>query len=357
MAEDVRELRVTNDARHDPVELRRRLSEDGYVFLKRLQDPDGLLALRRQIMGVLQKSGWLVAGTDPMDGIADLDHRCTEGDPEYHDVYHRVQCLESFHAWPHRDELTSMVSTLLGAPCIPIPQKIARIWFPQFTQHTTPIHQDFVHFQGSLDTLTAWSPVGECPKELGGLAVLPRSHTLHKVLAHHFALGAGGLSVDVPEEARAYPVLDGPWYTTDFEVGDTLFFPALTLHKALPNVTPDRLRVSLDNRYTVVGGRIADHMLTPHLSDGTPLSWETVYAGWKDDELKYYWKKIPFTTTRRWMGYGEKGFAEALLRAARGDERAVLALRRVAKLAPDTPEGKKAKAALAAAGLEERIPV
>ncbi len=288
-----------------------------------------------------------------MDGIADVARRCTEGDTEYHAVYHRVQRLESFHACPHRPELTSMVSTLLGAPCIPIPQKIARIWFPQYTEHTTPIHQDFVHFQGSLETLTAWSPLGDCPRELGGLAVLPGSHKLHKVLTHHFALGAGGLSVDVPGEARRHPALAVSWHTTDYEPGDTLFFPALTLHKALPNVTRDRLRVSLDNRYTVVGGRIADHMLTPHLSDGTPLDWDAVYTDWKSGELKYYWKQIPFKTTRRWMGYGEKGFAEALERARRGDERAVLALRRVVRLKPDSPEAFSARAALQEAGLAE----
>ena len=49
------------------------------------------------------------------------------------------------------------------------PQKVARLWFPQFTDHTTPPHQDFVHFQGDFDTYTCWTPVGDCPIELGGI--------------------------------------------------------------------------------------------------------------------------------------------------------------------------------------------
>jgi hypothetical protein len=32
-------------------------------------------------------------------------------------------------------------------------------------------------------------------------------------------------------------------------MGDALIFPSLTVHQALPNLTQDRLRVSLDNRY------------------------------------------------------------------------------------------------------------
>jgi ectoine hydroxylase-related dioxygenase (phytanoyl-CoA dioxygenase family) len=57
-----------------------------------------------------------------------------------------------------------------------VPGHKVRIWFPKFTDHTTPTHQDFVHYQGSLDTLTCWAPVGDGPIELGPLAVLERSH-------------------------------------------------------------------------------------------------------------------------------------------------------------------------------------
>ena len=46
---------------------------------------------------------------------------------------------------------------MTGAPIMPHPQKIARIWFPKYTEHTTPKHQDFVHFQGSFDNITCWA--------------------------------------------------------------------------------------------------------------------------------------------------------------------------------------------------------
>ena len=77
--------------------------------------------------------------------------------------------------------------------------------FPQFVEHTTPIHQDFVHFQGHHDNLTCWTPVGDCPRDLGGLAVLRGSHRVDRVLQHHFSLGAGSLQSVVPEVLSAGP--------------------------------------------------------------------------------------------------------------------------------------------------------
>ena len=321
MTETWQEFRVSNDCISDAEELRRRLDDDGYLFFRRLQNPDKVLGLRRDMTRVLHAGGWLVPDADPMLGFADVGHRTTEGDLDYNKVYFQIQRLESFHALPHERELLDVVERIIGKQAIPLPGKKARIWFPRFTEHTTPLHQDFVHYQGSTGTLTCWAPVGDCPIELGPLAVLPGSHKVRKVLPHHFSLGAGGLIIDLHEQTPKHPELDRGWLCTNFEVGDTLFFPALTVHKALPNVTPDRMRISLDNRYEAVGSRIAEHMLVPHMTDVSPLSWEEVYAGWKSDALKYYWTKVEFKKIRRYWGYARKGFEEALQLALNKDRR------------------------------------
>jgi len=346
MTETWQELRVSNDCITDAGELRRRLDDDGYLFFRALQNRDKVLALRRDMTRVLHAGGWLVPDADPMLGIADVRHRTTEGDLDYNKVYFQIQRLESFHALPHERELLDVVERIMGRKAIPLPGKKARIWFPRFTEHTTPLHQDFVHYQGSTGTLTCWAPVGDCPIELGPLAVLPGSHKVRKVLPHHFSLGAGGLIIDLSEETPRHPELDKPWLSTSFEIGDTLFFPALTVHKALPNVTADRMRISLDNRYEAVGSRIAEHMLVPHMTDVSPLSWEEVYAGWKHDELKYYWTKVEFKKIRRYWGYAQKGFAEALELARRRDKRGILALRRVIKSNPTSGDADKARSVL-----------
>ena len=353
MPAELKELRVSNDAMHDPEELRRRLDEEGYLFFKRLQDPDKLRALRHEMFSVIQQGGWLVAGTDPMEGIANVAAQCTEGDLGYTDVYHEVYKLESFHRSAHWPEVITMMETLMGKPVMAQPQKVARIWFPKYTEHTTPIHQDFVHFQGSFANLTCWAPVGDCPIELGGLAVLPGSHKVNQVLDHHFSLGAGGLFVDTEQDAKTHAALDVAWHSTDYEIGDSLIFPALTVHKALPNYTEDRLRVSLDNRYQAISDPIAEHMLQPHLSLSVKLTWEEVYANWQTDDLKYYWQRYTTPVVPRDTSYAEKGFAEAVELAKQGDPRAQLQLRRIIKRDPDSPFGRLAQQALAASPAEE----
>ena len=337
------ELRVSNDAQADGDELRRRLDDDGYLFFRRLLDPPGLIDLRRRMLTVMQVGGWLVDGTDPVDGIANPNARSTEGDLEYTDVYHEVYKLQAFHEIAHCREVMDLLELVRGCSMMPQPQKVARLWFPKFTEHTTPIHQDFVHFQGTHDNLTCWSPIGDCPRELGGLAVLRGSHKVDRVLEHHFSLGAGSLHVD----PSAHEELNDQWHTTDYEIGDTLIFPALTIHKALPNVTEDRLRVSLDNRYQRVGDPIAEHMLNPHLSSMSPLSWEDVYRDWDSDEFQYYWKELDPPVLPKITSFLDQAFAEAVKLAEDGDERAMLHLKRLATRDAESEQGRIASSVLA----------
>lgn len=335
------ELHVSNEARDDGEELRRRLDRDGYLFFKRLQDPDRLLELRREMLTVMQRGGWIVAGTDPMDGIANIEARCTEGDVEYSKVYHEVYKLPSFHRIAHRPEVLGMVEKIYGKPAVPHPQKIARLWFPKYAEHTTPAHQDYVHFQGSYQTLTCWAPVGDCPRELGGLSVLAGSHKTNKVLEHHFSLGAGALDVELGEQERKRE-----WHSTDYEIGDTLIFPALTIHKALPNITEDRLRVSLDNRYHAIGDTIAEHMLLPHLNIFNQLTWEDVYRDWESKDLQYYWENANNEVVPRDLSFLDKGFEEAVDRAKQGDAHARHYLARFIKRDPSSPQAKVAESVL-----------
>ena len=336
MIESFDEFRVSNDALSDPAELRRRMADEGYLFFRDLLDPDRLRALRRDMLAVIEANGWLVPGTDPMEGIADPDRRCTEGELAYVDVYHQVYRLERFHRAGHWPQVMETMAKIIDGPVFSFPHKIARIWFPQFTEHTTPVHQDFVHFQSSREVYSCWAPVGDCPRELGGLAVLPGSHRAGEVVDHHYSLGAGALAVDADAHADE-------WLCTDYAIGDVLMFHCLTVHGALPNVTGDRLRLSLDNRYQPLGAPVTDHMLEPHLSGHQPLSWDQVYAGWSGSEdLKYYWHDLDFEIIEKDTSFQERGFAEAIEQAQRGDALARVYLQRIADLNPDSENGKEA---------------
>ena len=91
-------FRVSNDALDDPVELRRRFADEGYLFLRKFQDPDKLWQLRLDILEVIADGGWIKPGTELADGRVDPAKACTEGNQEYTDVYYNVQKLRSMHA-------------------------------------------------------------------------------------------------------------------------------------------------------------------------------------------------------------------------------------------------------------------
>ena len=69
------------------------------------------------------------------------------------------------------------------------------------------------------------------------------------------AVGGRGVPVD---ETQA------EWHTFDFHAGDALIFHAFAIHKALPNLTADKLRVSTDNRYQRPHDKIEPDALLPH---------------------------------------------------------------------------------------------
>jgi hypothetical protein len=174
--------------------------------------------------------------------------------------------------------------------------------------------------------------------------ILPGSHKPEVVKAHHFSLGAGLLAIDDDE-------LSGQWQTTDYEIGDTLIFHSLLVHRALPNDTAEQMRISLDNRYQSAHVPIAEQMLTPHLSGLSPLSWDDVYAGWESDEFQYYWKAHELEVIPKQMQWLDQLNAEALERAANGDAHAAHHLRRLMRREPDSDQGQRARQVLETSGL------
>ncbi len=314
--------------------LKKRMDEEGYLFFKGVLSKDRILSLRKDICDILQINGWLEKDTESIDGIANIDKRCTEGEIVYVNVFHQIYKLRSFHNSGHWPELINILSNLFENGVFPIPQKILRIWFPQFILHTTPFHQDFVHFQSDKQ-YTSWIPLGDCDIDLGGLAVIPSTH--REKNNHKFSLGAGNLKVDINKFKDSI-------FTTNYEAGDLLLFHVNTIHGALPNKTTDKFRISLDNRFQPKGYEVAEHLLEPHLFDQSQFTWDEVYSDWnEDDDLKYYWEKDSFKIINRDEQYIKLAVNGAInLANKKKDENAVLFLNRVKVLDPESENGQKA---------------
>ena len=277
----------SNDISNDGEALRRRADRDGYLFLRNWVDKEAVLAARRDIAGVLQDAGWIDGGTDPEEAMTSHPPHVS-GEPEFSPVYDRVQRIESFHTLAHDEAIMEVTGHLLGDDVLLQPSNIARFIFPTNLEQTTPAHQDFVHIQGTPDVWTAWLPLGGCPHFMGGLSVLTGSHKFG-VLPVSRSLGAGGLRAH-------FEKIGGEWVSSPFENGDILFFHSHTVHRGLPNLSGNRLRLSVDFRYQRASDPVMDKVLTPHQGR---LSWSEVYQGWKSDRYQYHWKRFDLTPVEK----------------------------------------------------------
>ncbi len=277
----------SSDIKEDGKALCQRADRDGYLYIRDFVDKEAVLQARHDIANVLQEVGWIDAGTDPMETITSHSPHVS-GEPEFSPVYDKVQMLESFHTLAHDKAIMRVIGNLLGGDVLLQPSNIARFIFPTNLEQTTPAHQDFVHIQGTPDVWTAWLPLGDCPHRMGGLSVLTGSHK-KGILPVSRALGAGGLRAH-------FEKIGGEWVSSPFENGDLLFFHSHTVHRGLPNLSGDRIRLSVDYRYQRASDPVMDKVLGPHQGR---LSWEEIYKGWESTEFQYHWERYELTPVEK----------------------------------------------------------
>lgn len=289
---DMKQIHALEDATDllaDPAGLRRRAAEHGCLFFRGLLDPSRVNDVRRQILTVCNDNGWLAPGSDPMSGIAHPDTRVYESDdPRWQNFYNDVLCIRDFHALALDPALIGMFEVLFGEPPLAHSRNICRLVFPDLNTHSTPPHQDNYFIGGSDETWTAWIPLGDCPEELGGLAVNRGSHR-YGMLETTEGVGPGGRQVPVED--------DSAWVGGDYACGDVIILHSLTIHQGRDNLTPDRLRLSADYRYQPRSHPVREDSLQPHMNW---LTWEEIYGQWDgDDPVKYYWKAWDLDVVKR----------------------------------------------------------
>lgn len=279
----------SNDILDDPTALRRRLKEDGYLFVRDILPKDEVLYIRRRMLEFCREEGWLRDGTELMEGLTDHEP-LVEGSKAWRPVYEKIQKLEAFHRLKLHENMYRLMEDLFEEQIFALPMTIARTAFPRDNERGTQPHQDWFYVGGSTETLSCWAPMGDIPVEVGGLKLLVGSHKAGFLTAHE-APGPGGHAVPVD------PDLD--WYQTDYRAGDVLIFKALTVHAAADNHTGDVLRLSMDFRYTGISHSIVDSWMHPHFHWlGEPFTWETLEEGWRDSPTAHYWEKLPRIKTK-----------------------------------------------------------
>jgi hypothetical protein len=247
---------VANDARDDAEALHALLEQHSYLFFRGLMDADVIRQVRHDVLALCRDVGWLDPNSPLDEGVWSGTVAYVEGEPPYMQVYRQVLKLPSFQQLPHHPVFLDIAEKILGGPVLVHPRQIGRITFPATDKVTAPPpHQDWHFIRGTTQTYTMWLPLGDCPHELGGLAVLAGSHRM-AYQPHVPMQGTGGAGVALEEQ--------GEWHTTDYKIGDFVIFHSYTVHQALPNRSGRFLRLSTDNRYQWESDEIDPSSLQPH---------------------------------------------------------------------------------------------
>ncbi len=286
-ASDIRELRDSTDLLEDPLALRARAAADGYLFFRQLLPPHEVLSVREDLLATMAERNWLVPGTRLVDGVVnDAEINLVPEEELRVDIgisaegYAAIQKVQSLHQLPHHPTLVDLFETLFGEPVFVHPRHIVRVTTSHRSLRPTPPHQDFPLIQGSQNTWTVWGPLGKAPMSIGPLGVLRGSH--RKGIIPLGELGTGGfdMGLELCED-------ETDWFSTNFEAGDILTFPSLTIHRAMQASRRDLVRLSMDVRYQPASEPIEEKSLSNHAG----VEWAEVYRGWNTDALKYYWEE------------------------------------------------------------------
>ena len=224
----------------DPERLRARVARDGFLYLAGVVPTDRVAALRTLVLDHARRASWLDPSAPveeargwPGKRIGDYQQ------PDWMALQSSIQMSRELWDVGDAPALHEVLRNAFGRPSfLFLGLNTCRVVSPH-PETTTRPHQD-AHYVGLADEfVTVWVPLGDCPLELGPLAALPASHG--RGLLPHAGVGIIDGGVEVEDDAV--------WQSGDFRCGDALVLTRLAIHRALPNRSGNRLRVSVDLRY------------------------------------------------------------------------------------------------------------
>ena len=242
--------RDSTDAIDDGSELRRRIEEDGYIFVRGVIPEDSIQAAREEVFGRLAEVGEIAA--PPADGIFTGTSKREELQPDKGAFWQSVSEGRAIRRVTHAREAETLISTLQGEPAFGHDFIFLR---PGVPGRFTFLHFDYPFFsRGSQRVVTAWTAVGPVPTIEGALFVVENSHTFEDLLSDTREIDYSSTSspqVQLTDDAVEFVRSRGSKIlTANFEPGDVIVFSMFTLHGSFDNTSPiKRARLTTDVRW------------------------------------------------------------------------------------------------------------
>lgn len=275
-------LRSSEDAREDSDELRRRMADDGYLYLPGLLDVDQVMVARREVLDRLARAGCLDPDASLMDGVFNTASTLPE------DRMERLTKDNSpLQRLLYEGAMMELYRLFLGGPV----RHFDFTWFRANVRDTVAAaapHYDVVYMgRGTKNLFTSWTPLGDVPMKMGGLMILEHSHRLEKVKSSYGQIDVDAYCENDEEEARAIESgeklwadrasggvysedaistrseLGGRWLSADYKVGDVVVFGMYTMHSSMDNQT-DHIRLSADSRYQLASEAADERWIGPN---------------------------------------------------------------------------------------------
>jgi hypothetical protein len=267
-----------------PELIRSEIESRGYILIRDLIPKQDIQNLLGEITERMVSPGWLLAGHDPLQRVADPSIYSAAGvdSSAYIRVQSEVCSMHSLHSFMHHPALQRVMKMFVGPRVLIHPKAAARIIFPKVKRMTIRAHQDHQDphvLGGDHECFTAWMPLHDCPLDMGCLRINEASHLY------------GLQDADpVSRYVLSNSMKGQGWAGSQMNAGDGLFFHSLTVHEALPN-SSDQIRISAQIRFQDYERTINPANLIFTGEDG--LSWDRIYEGWSDKKLAFYWQKCP----------------------------------------------------------------
>ena len=262
-SESFGELRSSADAQEDFDELKDRFKEDGYLYLPGLLERDTVRAARQTMLEALADLDFVDTDYPLSDGVAKREVSVSARDMVGLSKNNRP-LREALYAGP----MIAFYENFLGGPIRPLDFIWCRVKSSGTETATNP-HYDIVFMgRGTNNLYTSWTPLGDIPRQMGGLMILENSHRLEEVKATYGQSDVDVYCTNEPDSEETgqkrwqgsgtgtyadnaialREELNSRWLTTDYELGDLLVFSMYTMHASMDNLT-NRLRLSTDTRY------------------------------------------------------------------------------------------------------------